>query len=260
MPNANPYVEGIFKPRDIFITVIDLPRFMGLPASENPEKDMFMVTSFNKTHMAFHVHTVEGLHRISWEQIEKPDPAIYGGEDGLATGITKIDNKIMTIVDFEHIVFDISPESGIQLSEITNLGPRERSDKPVVTADDSVLLNKMILEALHKSGYNNTKSFPDGQAAWDYMEKVRIEASLHDVPVEMMVAAVITDIEMPKMDGHNLTKRIKEDQILKKIPVILFSSLIDSEMRLKGIEIGADAQLSKPEIGNLVSTLDGLIL
>jgi two-component system chemotaxis response regulator CheV len=79
-------------------------------------------------------------------------------------------------------------------------------------------------------------------------------------PLEEQVAAVITDIEMPMMDGHRLTKLIKDDRFLKKLPVILFSSLIDEAMRVKGEKLGANAQLSKPEIGNLVSTLDKWIL
>ena len=259
MPNCHPNVAGVFMPRDLVITVVDLPGFMGLPASEDPERDMFMITGFNNLHIAFHVHTVEGIHRIKWSDIEKPDNVIYGGEDGLATGIAKVGQKLITIVDFESIVFGISPELGIQLSEITALGPRERSAKPIVTADDSVLLKKLVYDALTAAGYTNIKSFPNGQELWDYLEKLRDNALAEGVPVASKVAAVITDIEMPMMDGHHLTKLIKEDAVLKQVPVILFSSLIDEAMRVKGDELGANAQLSKPEIGHLVMTLDSCI-
>lgn len=260
MPNSHPSIEGVFMPRDKIITVINLPLYMGLPTRDECERDMFVLTNFNKMNAAFHVHTVEGIHRIKWSDIEKPDNTIYGGEEGLATGIAKIGTKLITIVDFEKIVFDISPETGIQLSEITELGPRERSEKPVIIAEDSALLKKMILNAMEAAGYTNIQSFSNGQEAWNYLEDIRDTSMAQGVPIASKAAAIITDIEMPKMDGHRLTKMVKEDKILNCIPVIIFSSLIDEAMRDKGESLGANAQLSKPEIGNLVSTLDHWIL
>lgn len=260
MPNSHPNVEGVFKPRDTIITVIDLPGFMGLPTSENTERDMFIITSFNKMNAAFHVHTVEGIHRISWNNIEKPDNTIYGGDEGLATGIAKVKDKLITIVDFEKIIFDISPQTGIQMSEIKELGPRERSTKPVFVAEDSALLKRMILEAIHEAGYSNVTTFSNGQEAWDKLDATRKEIAENGKAIEEYVSCIITDIEMPKMDGHRLTKLIKDDPLLRKVPVIIFSSLIDEAMRDKGEELGANAQLSKPEIGNLVSTIDQFII
>lgn len=260
MPNSHPSIEGVFMPRDIILTVIDLAQYMGLPNNEGTDRDMLIVTSFNKMNAAFHVHTVEGIHRINWGDIEKPDTTIYGGEEGLATGIAKFDSKLITIVDFEKIIFDISPQTGIQMSEIAELGPRERSTKPVVIAEDSALLKKMILEALTQAGYTNVKPFANGQEAWEYLQSARDEAMAEGNGIASHVAAIITDIEMPKMDGHRLTKLAKEDRILNEVPIIIFSSLIDEAMRDKGEKLGATAQLSKPEIGNLVSTLDQNIL
>ena len=256
MPNSHPHVEGVFKPRNMIITVINLPSYLGLSDHENNERDMFIITNFNKMNVAFHVHTVEGIHRISWGDIEKPDITIYGGTEGLATGIAKYHGRLITIIDFEKIVFDISPQSGIQLSEISRMGPRDRNNKPIVLAEDSSLLQKMILEALHEAGYMNVTSFPNGLEAWEALSAIRDG----EIPLEEQVGCVITDIEMPKMDGHRLTKLIKGDRALCKLPVIIFSSLIDEAMRVKGEEVGADAQLSKPEIGNLVSTVDQWIL
>ena len=263
MPHSHPSIEGVFKPRDLIITVVDLAAYMGLPASENNERDMFIITNFNKMHMAFHVHTVEGIHRITWNHIEKPDSTIYGGMEGLATGIAKVSDrgtdKLITIMDFEKIIFDISPQTGIQLSEISDLGPRERSQKPILIAEDSALLKKLILEAVHEAGYANVSSFTNGKEAWDSLvsikEELKAGAQLAD-----KIACVITDIEMPQMDGHRLTKLIKDDPILREVPVIIFSSLINEAMRVKGEELGANAQLSKPEIGRLVETMDKIIL
>jgi len=259
MPNSHPNIEGVFKPRDKIITVIDLPGYMCLPTSDNDERDMFIITNFNKMSAAFHVHTVEGIHRITWTDIEKPDNTIYGGQEGLATGIAKINEKLITIVDFEKIIFDISPLTGIQMEEITALGPRERSSRPIVIAEDSALLKKMILEALGEAGYTNITSFTNGQDAWDHIKELTDKCDSLDALSEQ-IALVITDIEMPKMDGHRLLKLCREHKILKGMPILVFSSLIDEAMRVKGDQLGATAQLSKPEIGNLVSTIDNFIL
>ena len=254
MPHAHPAVEGIFKPRDKVITVVDLPTYLMGEAGEKKSKDLFIITNFNKMNIAFRVHTVVGISRISWKSIQKPDKTVAGGNEGIATGIAQCGEDLVTILDFEKIVAEIAPETTIQMSEIERLGQRERSDAAIVVAEDSVLLSKMIEEALHKSGYVNTRMFPDGQALWNYLNEVRGKKNLEDY-----VSLVITDIEMPQMDGHRLTKLIKDDKELKHLPLIIFSSLITEEMRQKGKELGADEQMSKPEIGHLVQVIDHLL-
>jgi two-component system chemotaxis response regulator CheV len=254
MPHAHPAVEGIFKPREQVITVVDLPQYLLSEPGEKKPKDLFIVTNFNKMNIAFRVHTVVGISRISWKSIQKPDKTVAGGNEGIATGIAQCGEDLVTILDFEKIVAEIAPETTIQMSEIERLGHRERSDAAIVVAEDSVLLSKMIEEALHKSGYVNTRMFPDGQALWNYLNEVRGKKNLEDY-----VSLVITDIEMPQMDGHRLTKLIKDDKELKHLPLIIFSSLITEEMRQKGKELGADEQMSKPEIGHLVQVIDHLL-
>lgn len=256
MQKAQQDIEGIFKSRDMVITVIDLASYLGLPASTNPERDIFIITNFNQTNFAFHVHSVVGIARISWQQIKKPDKIIYGGEEGVATGIADFENHLITILDFEKIVSEISPDLGIQYDDLKKLGPRQRNDKPILLAEDSMLLSRMIVESLKRSGYENLAITDNGQEAWNFL----LEAKAAGDPIENHVCCVVTDIEMPQMDGHRLTKLIKGDPVLNKLPVILFSSLINDEMRRKGEQIGADAQLSKPEIAGLVSLIDRLSL
>ncbi|MEG1476601.1 MAG: chemotaxis protein [Oscillospiraceae bacterium] len=254
MQKSHEDVEGIFKPRDEVITVIDLAKYLDMKPSENPDYDIFIVTSFNNLNFAFHVHTVEGIDRISWTNMQKPDRIIYGGDEGVATGIAEFEGRLITILDFEKIVAEISPETGIQYSDLDTLGERKRSDKTILIAEDSMLLSRMIIEALHRSGYVNTVKTDNGQEAWDYLNEAKISGD----PIKEHVALLVTDIEMPQMDGHRLTKLVKSDNILKEIPVILFSSLINEEMRVKGKDLGADAQISKPEIANLVTLIDRL--
>ena len=254
MQKSHPDIEGIFKPRNEVITVIDLAKHLRLPASEEGNKDIFVVTNFNNLTFAFHVHTVVGIDRISWTQIRKPDKVIYGGDDGIATGIAEFESRLITILDFEKIIAEISPDTSIQASDLAKLGERSRSDKPILVAEDSNLLSKLILDSLHKAGYVNTLKFDNGQEVWDHVSDLKERGE----PLDKHVSCLVSDIEMPLMDGHRLTKLIKDDYTLKGIPIVLFSSLIDDQMRNKGREVGADAQISKPEIVQLVSIIDKL--
>ena len=259
MPHVHPAVEGIFKPRDILITVIDLPKYLEMEGTHDKVKDLFIVTNFNNIHIAFRVDTVEGIDRISWEAIQKPDKTIYGGKEGIVTGLAQFENRLITVLDFEKIVADIAPETGIQLAEIEALGERERNNSPIMVVEDSMLLSAMILEALHKAGYTNTIKKDNGQEAWEYLRDVKSRAQDGEEQLGDMVSLIISDIEMPQMDGHRLAKLVKDDENLKRIPVVIFSSLVNDEMRRKGEELGVDEQLSKPEIGKLVGVVDRLI-
>ena len=254
MPHTHPAVEGIFKPRDIVITVVDLPTYLSGVDSEKLDKDLFIVTNFNKMYIAFRVHTVVGINRISWTDIHKPDKTVSGGSEGVATGIAQCGKDLVTILDFERIVAEIAPETTIQLNEIDKMGPRDRSNEPIWVAEDSILLSKMIEDCLHKAGYVNLRLFPNGQEMWDALNALPQGGKLSD-----QVALIITDIEMPQMDGHRLTKLVKSNARFREIPLIIFSSLISEEMRIKGRQLGADEQMSKPEIGHLVDVMDHLL-
>jgi two-component system chemotaxis response regulator CheV len=256
MPLSHPCVEGVFQPRDEVYTIVNLASYLNLGPSEDPEKDIFIITNFNTMNIAFHVHAVEGIFRISWEAIEKPDSIIYGGQEGVVTGIAKVNNRIISILDFEKITFDISPETGISLDEVKAYTGMDREGVPIVVAEDSALLRKMLTEALHTAGYYNLHVLNNGEEAWEYISGVK-ESGADNITAK--VSCLITDIEMPKMDGHRLSKLVKSDPVLKDIPVVIFSSLIDENMQKKGVEVGADAQLSKPEIGNLVGIVDEIV-
>ena len=252
VPNAHPSVEGIFMPRDAMITAIDLRNC--LQRGQSQPGGLFIITSFNKLDIAFHVDSVVGIHRVSWVDIIKPGATVTTAEDGISTGIIKINGKLIIILDLEKIITDINPETGLKVTEIDALGVREPSEVPILIAEDSSLLRKLIVDSLKKAGYDNVIKAENGEEAWKYINKCRSAGNLEDE-----VKLVITDIEMPLMDGHRLTKLIKSDDETKYLPVIIFSSLVNEEMRKKGEELGADAQLSKPEIGNLVKVIDGLL-
>ena len=255
MPNSHNFVEGIFNQRGEVITVLDLAKCLNLERTENKSHDIFILTHFNKLNFAFRVESVVGIDRVSWEDIKKPDKVIYSGEDSVATAIAEYKDRLITILDFEKIIADISPETSITLDRLDELGDRVESQKKILVAEDSMMLSNLIIGFLHKSGYKNTVKFNNGKEAWDYLT----EAKNSGLPISNYASCIVSDIEMPLMDGHRLTKLIKTDDELKHIPVILFSSLISDELRIKGKEVGADEQITKPEIVELVNIIDRLI-
>lgn len=256
VPNSHRSIEGIFMPRETMISVINLPRELNLKENDNTNNDMMIVTNFNNLNIAFHVHTVIGIHRVSWSDIIKPDKTINTKDSSIATGIIKINGKIIIILDFEKIVSDINPDTSLKVSEIDEMfGERKRNESPILIAEDSALLSQLIIDSLHKAGYVNVIKNDNGQEAWDKLLELKAAGNVLD-----KVKCIITDIEMPLMDGHRLTHLIKSDDVLADIPVVIFSSLVNEDMRRKGEALGADAQLSKPEIGNLVKIIDNLIL
>lgn len=254
VPNTHPSIEGIFMPRDKIITVISLAKELHLAATGSEKNDMMIITNFNKLDIAFHVQSVVGIHRISWADIIKPEATLNTNETSVATGIIKLGSKLIIILDFEKIVTDISPETGLKVSDIKMLGDRKRCDDPILMAEDSPLLGQLIRDSLKKAGYTNIIQTANGDEAWKKLTEFKKQGDPRS-----KVSCIITDIEMPVMDGHRLTKLVKTDEELKEIPLVIFSSLVNDEMRAKGKALGADYQLSKPEIGSLVEVIDGLL-
>ncbi|TXK91853.1 response regulator, partial [Parageobacillus sp. SY1] len=210
---------------------------------------------FNQLKVVFHVHDVTRIHRISWKQIEKPSQ-MYQGLEAQIIGVVKLEGQMILLLDFEKIIADINPDLGINTQKIKNLGNRERSQKKIIVAEDSPLLRKLLQDTLAEAGYVSVEFFENGEDALHYLQSIADTGK--DIADEVQL--VITDIEMPQMDGHHLTKRIREDDKLKKLPVIIFSSLITDDLRHKGEKVGATAQVSKPEIGELVNMIDAHIL
>ena len=247
-------VEGTFSTRGETISIINLARCLGMKEETDTSKDMFLVTNFNGLLSGFHVNGVVGIHRVNWSQIIKPDSMINNAKTGVTTGIINIDDKLVILIDFEKIVADITPDVGINLKDIDGLGDRRKNNQPIIYAEDSQLLSTLIYDGLSKAGYTRILPTNNGLELWNILQKYKEEGT-----VKENVACVVTDIEMPQMDGHRLLKLIKNDPDLKDIPVIIFSSLINEEMRKKGESLGADAPLSKNDIGEFIKKLDEIL-
>ena len=253
MPQAHPYIDGLFTLRGRSMPLVNLPRCLNVDSMEKPKN--IIVTEINNYNIGFLVDNVSRIHRISWKDMETA-PEV--GDQSRVVGIIKMQDRIVLLLDFESIIAEINPEINAKLTTIEDAEietKAKRSSMHVVVAEDSSMLRELLVTTLHESGYRFVRDFNNGKSAWEYLETLAAKEG----PIEDQVRIVVTDIEMPQMDGHRLLKLIREDERLKGVPVVLFSSLISEEMKIKGTELGASGQISKPEINQLISLLDTLI-
>ena len=255
VPKSNPAIIGLTMVRGSIIPLIDM-KYVLTGQKNEKTKYTTLLCEFNQNQVAFSVDSVKGIQRVPWKSLQKPDSVIDDKGTALVIGTITFDDRIVMMLDFEKVVTDISPETGISHTRIEHIEKKDRSDIKVVLSDDSPLIRKVLLEALTKAGFTQLTFFNDGQKAWAYFEDL---ARREGENFKNEVDVLITDVEMPQMDGHTLTRKIKENHVLRQLPVIIFSSLITDTLRHKGESVKADAQLSKPEIENLVSVIDELI-
>ncbi|OPJ62389.1 chemotaxis protein [Clostridium oryzae] len=252
LPQTHPAIAGVTVSRGKILTLIDLKYVLDKTRNTNDLKKV-IVCEFNKLEIAFIIDSVTKIQRIKWEEIVKPDDLTV---NSLVIGNIIFKDKIVSMLDYEKIVTDISPNSGINQDRIANVNYKDRADVKIAVADDSQLIRKLLFDTLTKAGFKNIRTFDDGKQVLDYLNNlVNEKADKFDEDIQLL----ITDIEMPQMDGHTLTRRIKENPILNKLPVIIFSSLITGDLKHKGESVGADAQLSKPEVEDLVDVITKLL-
>ncbi len=251
VPQAHPYLDGVITLRGSTIPLVNLPRCMGHGQGENCKS--IIVTEINAYFIGFLVDEVSRIHRISWKDMESP-PQVGGGSR--VVGIVRFGERIVQLMDFESIIAEVNPQINKKLTEVQSRHDNLeslRQSAPIVVAEDSMMLRDMVVGTLKDAGYGNVTSFVNGLDAWNYLHPEEGPAP------DMGRGAVISDIEMPKMDGHRLLKLIRDDETLRGIPVILFSSLINEEMRSKGEALGATGQIAKPEMNELVDFLDSVL-
>lgn len=251
VPQAHPYLDGVITLRGSTIPLVNLPRCMGHGQGENCKS--IIVTEINAYFVGFLVDEVSRIHRISWKDMESP-PQVGGGSR--VVGLVRFGERIVQLMDFESIIAEVNPQINKKLTEVESRDDNLqtlRQSAPIVVAEDSMMLREMLVGTLHNAGYENVSAFVNGLDAWNFLHPEEGPAP------DMGHGAVISDIEMPKMDGHRLLKLIRDDETLRGIPVILFSSLINEEMRSKGEALGATGQIAKPEMNELVDFLDSVL-
>ena len=255
MPNLPDVVYGIFRLRGDIYPAVDLCKF--LYNQENTSENVKMIIAeFNNLKVGFIVNDVKRIHRITWSQIVPADSMQEISTDTSSIiGLFRMDDRNVLMLDVEKIVADIAPTSAIDNFEE---GFESVVDEPVaVTAEDSAVIRKMISDKLHFAGFK-LDSYNDGLSCWDRMLEIAQEVEKGKT-LDSICKVIISDIEMPGMDGYTLTKRIKSHPVLKEIPVVLFSSIITSDLLHKGKSVGADAQMTKPQIGELLQVVKSLI-
>ena len=253
MPQAHPYIDGLFTLRGKAIPLVNLPRCLNVANGDDAKN--IIVTEINNYDIGFLVENVSRIHRISWKDME-PSPEV--GDQSRVVGIIKMPDRIVLLLDFETIIAEINPEINAKLTTVEDAAADVRalrSDVHVVVAEDSPMLRDLLVTTLHDSGYRFVRDFGNGADAWEYLRGLAAkEGDISD-----HVGIIVSDVEMPKMDGHRLLKLVRANDRLADVPLVLFSSLINDEMRLKGESLGASSQISKPEIGQLIGLLDKLI-
>lgn len=249
-PHRDDRVLGLIFVQEKSIPLLDLRTVLNLPPlTEEIERKVVIILEFNRIQTAIFVDRVEKIYRVTWDQfipLSQPEKQTLG--------TIKINERRIVIVDFEEIVSSIFPESNISdVAAKSQINKNESRTKfKIIHIDDSLMIKKIIGSSLNKAGYNLTKDFSNGKECFDYLHALKINE-----PEELKkIDLFIIDIEMPIMDGLTLCKKIREEIRLVRTPIIMFSSLIDTQMKEKCKEVGATTQVSKPELDELVKIMD----
>jgi two-component system chemotaxis response regulator CheV len=259
MPHMpHPSVIGTFNLRSRVIPLIDLSLWLGKPMART-ESTKVIVAEFNKVVNAFMVSGVTRIHRKSWNDVEPPSGYTAQFAARNFTGVVKFEDRIVLLLDMEQIIWDLNPALAIRMDRTGRQDDVvDRKHYKTLVVDDSNSIRRLIATYLEKDGFSVEQDI-NGQNAWDRLVEWKRLAAEKGTALSEYVDLVVTDLEMPAMDGHSLCKKIKEDPVLKSLPVILFSSLINHQLYHKGISVGADDQVTKPEIATLADRAKKLI-
>lgn len=250
-------VLGAFNLRSRIIPLVDLALWLGKKRIQTGEEPKTIVTEFNNVTTAFMVSGVNRIHRISWEQVEQPNAYMASVSSNTIVGVVKLEGRIVFLLDLEKVVAQLNPKLGLRLDDLGEDWDDSTGFRALV-ADDSALVREMQRDLLEKAGFKVIVT-TNGKEAWDCLTAFKKKVEEEGRPLSDFVQVVVSDIEMPYMDGLNLTSRIKNDSILKQLPVLLFSSLITDKLRHRGESVGADGQISKPQVGTLAKKAAELI-
>jgi two-component system chemotaxis response regulator CheV len=248
----HPCYMGAIDLRGKALPVLDLAVWLGMD-KEQGENEVILVTEFNKRVTGFLVTGVTQIHRVSWADVESPSRYLANMKTNCITGMVEIDDHFVLFVDLESILADLDPDSMDHAeTEVRAAG------WTALVADDSTSMRLLLKQKLEQAAFT-VQTVNDGDEAYRYLQELKAKAGREGKNLSDFLNVVVSDIEMPRMDGYTLTRRIKEDGELKTLPVILFSSLITDSLRHKGDSVGADDQISKPEFGDLAERAAGLI-
>lgn len=267
LPDSHPSMLGTLLLRGETIPLINLAEHLGkeldaskiLAATESgvQTRQVVLVCEFNDEVISFLVDGVDQIHRLSWSQV-KPMDQFFESYRPRFTGTVTVAERDILIVDMEHIAYEIFGDGEHYATgeedpdTMTPERKENRADVKLFFAEDSAIIRQGIMRVLQKAGYEKVQSFGDGLACWNGILQAREEGEL---PV-----LVVSDIEMPELDGLALCRRVKEDQVLRQIKVVMYSSLINENTSHKCQEVGADDYTSKPDVSKVVALVDQFCL
>ena len=239
------------------VPLIDMACFLGNAPITNEDAKV-IVTEFNGVCTGFLVSGVNRIYRLSWTDVEAPGQFLQNMSRSSVTGVVRLEERVIFLLDLEAIVAELHPAMALRFDASDMAAPDGKTYR-ILHVDDSSSIRSLLLDLLNKEGRFKVEQRVNGQEAWDYLQSVRNRCEAENRPVSDFLQGIITDIEMPAMDGLALCKRIKEDPVLKKLPVAIFSSMINDSLARKCALVGADAQYTKPDLKALSKKLYELI-
>lgn len=255
VPENHPAVIGLYTLRGETFPLINLNSTLKAQSDESSTRRVIMVCEFNTLVNGFLVDGVRQIHRRSWEDV-KPVGGLVAQGKSMITSTVQIDNLQMLILDLESIIADIYPPSSMTPDEnVQSHLVEKREGVKLVFAEDSAIIRDAVTAILKKAGYVNTTAVRDGKEAYDMIAEMKARAERNRTTIKEYITGIVSDIEMPRMDGLTLCKKVKVEMGLS-IPVIIFSSMINEQMAVKCREVGADAFTTKPKSHELVELVD----
>ncbi len=254
--NSPPCVKGVFLLRNRTIPLIDLCEWFSYKVNITPESRklwVVIVAELNGKPFGFITHGVDKVYRISWKQISPPPELIASSQS--ITGICQVNEQLIQMIDFERITAAIDPSMVLRSKRNEEDADKikRKYNRAVLIADDSKVVLLQLTRTLENAGFK-VISHSDGRSAWDYLENLRNKNEL-----EQNILAIISDIEMPRMDGHHFCLQVRKQSAYNGIPFILFSSMINEALRRKGESVGADDQVTKPELDQLIDRVQAAV-
>jgi len=237
----HPSFMGTIPLRDLILPVLDLSVWLEL-AMAKTERDIVIITEFSKSVTGFLVSGVTEIHRVGWGEVIPPSSVISQSTDAIVGLVDKGDHFIQ-LLDLETILTQFEPDSDEE-------GTVSENQYKILVADDSATIRAMVKKSLTDANFDPIIT-NNGDEALKKILALKQQAEEEGKDITEFVNLVVSDIEMPLMDGFSLTKNIKDDSVLHKLPVILYSSIITKELRHKGESVGADLQVSKPDLNTI---------
>lgn len=256
VPRSHPAISGVINLRGKIIPIIDLPRWLKKDAADIQCKRV-IITIFNKILTGFLVHSVSRIHCVSWQCVESPSGLMSHKDQDCVTGLIKFEKKILMMLDFERIVGEINPE--INACSVSVKKSDRRKGKTVFVAEDSAFTRRVMVDLLKNAGYRVFNA-TNGVEAMKKLKKVAKNAQEKNLPIKRYINLIITDVEMPQMDGLHMITKLKEHDTLKSVPIVVFSSMVTPENKRKWSSLGAESFVTKPDIDQLVQIVDSTVI